>query len=222
MSPEEFASHPYAVFHTSHLPESQVLDVDSRSKFGSKGIHLGTEQAALERHNVTAAMSNQAPGRTMDARMHTFWHKPESPWTVDHPISDDQANSHETFDFVKNPYYKNTGEDAGSLSLLAVDSSKLKKHSDYVREAISAGKEDEIHPMTRARYDAGALDSHFQPISDTWAKTDPRHVPYQPTLMEETTKSAANWSKTRMIKPEKSTRGPNAQRIREQLRKDGQ
>lgn len=55
--------------------------------------------------------------------------------------------------------YKNTGEDRGSLAISVGDTSRLKTHGDYVREAISQGKGDEVHPKTMAMFKAGHLDN---------------------------------------------------------------
>lgn len=54
--------------------------------------------------------------------------------------------------------YKNSGEDRGSLSLSVAKPSRLKTQGDYVREAISQGKGDEVHPKTMAMFKAGHLD----------------------------------------------------------------
>ena len=80
MSPEEFASHPFAVFHTTHLPTEKVLDAGSRF---DPGIHLGTDIAASQRHLVTGnkSMTSFINGKivephTQPATMHVFHHDP--------------------------------------------------------------------------------------------------------------------------------------------------
>ena len=73
MSPEEFASHPYAVFHSSHLDPRDVqnkefhqvvlnsdgedVNESRRNEFGN-AIHVGTEQAALENHLRSGSPDN--------------------------------------------------------------------------------------------------------------------------------------------------------------------
>jgi hypothetical protein len=55
-------------------------------------------------------------------------------------------------------FYKNHGEDAGSISISVADTSRLKSHGDYVREAIMNGKGDEVHPVTMHMFKEGRLD----------------------------------------------------------------
>jgi hypothetical protein len=55
-------------------------------------------------------------------------------------------------------FYKNTGEDDGSVSISIADTSRLKSHGDYVRNAIANGKGDEVHPVTMQMYKEGRLD----------------------------------------------------------------
>jgi hypothetical protein len=161
MSPEEFASHPFAVFHTTHLPTEKVLDADSRF---DPGIHLGTDIAASQRHLVTGnkSMTSLTNGKivephTQPATMHVFHHDPGE--KLNRIVSDAAANNRggSIEKQKRNVYYNNSYEDRGNLSLVVHDTSRLKSQHDFVSKAISEGKEGEVHPYTLKLYNSGSL-----------------------------------------------------------------
>jgi len=153
MSPEEFASHPFAVFHSTHLPAEDVKDPYARS---SPGIHLGTDRAATQRHLVTGSVVPR--GYTQNASMHVFHHDPGErvQRTTDDVANNYRGNPART---KANAYYENEHEDKGSLSLVVHDPSRLKSHHDYVQQAIKEGKEGEVHPYTMQLYKSGSLNA---------------------------------------------------------------
>ena len=153
MSPEEFASHPFAVFHSTHLPAEDVRDPHARS---SPGIHLGTDRAATQRHLVTGLMVSQP--YTRNASMHVFHHDPGDrvQRTTDNVANEYTGNPSRR---KLNSYYENEHEDKGSLSLVVHDPSRLKSQHDYVVEAIKQGKGDEVHPYTMQLYKSGSLEA---------------------------------------------------------------
>jgi len=161
MSPEEFASHPFAVFHTTHLPTEKVLDAGSRF---DPGIHLGTDIAASQRHLVTGnkSMTSFTNGKivephTQPATMHVFHHDPGE--KLNRIVSDAAANNRggSIEKQKRNVYYNNSYEDRGNLSLVVHDTSRLKSQHDFVSKAISEGKEGEVHPYTLKLYNSGSL-----------------------------------------------------------------
>jgi len=167
MSPEEFASHPFAVFHTTHLPTEKVLDAGSRF---DPGIHLGTDIAASQRHLVTGKQlitsgqslhksltSSKNEKITQPATMHVFHHDPGE--KLNRIVSDAAANKRggSIEKQKRNVYYNNSHEDAGNLSLVVHDTSRLKSQHDFVSKAISEGKEGEVHPYTLKLYNSGSL-----------------------------------------------------------------
>jgi hypothetical protein len=160
MTPEEFSAHPYAVFRSTHLPEGQELDT-SKSFFPGGGVHLGTEQAALDRHRATSfkpAYNEQYEDPrsnrqfSADARLHTYWHKP----TEEH-VTKLGRDSEENDAAPGTRYYENKYEDPGNISLVTTETARLKTHSDYVRAAIKRGKGHEVPGKTMEMYRQGAL-----------------------------------------------------------------
>lgn len=160
MTPEQFAAHPYAVFRSTHLPEGQELDT-SKSFFPGGGIHLGTEQAALDRHRATSFRpayeeqydSPQTSRRfSSDARLYTYWHKPEQ----EH-VENLGRDSEENDSTPGTRYYQNKYEDPGNISLVTTETDRLKTHADYVRKAIQSGKGHEVPAKTMEMYRQGAL-----------------------------------------------------------------
>jgi hypothetical protein len=161
MTPEQFSAHPYAVFRSTHLPEGQELDT-SKSFLPGGGVHLGTEQAALDRHRATSfkpAYNEQYEDPrsnrnfNSDARMYTYWHKP----TEEH-LTNLGRDSEENDLAPGTRYYQNKYEDPGSHSLVTTETSRLKTHGDYVRKAIKSGKGHEVPSQTMEMYRQGALD----------------------------------------------------------------
>ena len=165
MSPEEFAAHPSAVFHTTHLDLNEgerVLDMKSRKESYDKNmgfsphIHVGTEQAAIENASRTQLSQRYRP-----TRLHTFWYTAQKrdPFTVRKdgiPFNGEQTHDDHNYGAV---VYANAGEDRGSVSISVADPSRLKNQSHFVREAIAAGKMHEIHPRTWALFNNGTLDN---------------------------------------------------------------
>lgn len=224
MSPDEFAAHPYAVFSSSHVPADEFW---TKPRFAKTDIlHFGTEQAALDRHRHTAVRpSTPEKQRTPDARMHVFWHVPES---EDLPMGEDSIENDMT---PGTRYYQNKHEDRGSLSMASNEPEKFKRQADYVREAISAGKGKEVHPVTKAMYDQGVLDKGtYLPISHTQQFTKPITDVYSAltTMDIPEGEDKAEWVKSGfgfdMMRPEErpkiGTRGPNLEKIKNQVRKD--
>lgn len=164
MTPEEFASHPFAVFHSTHLPADQVKDPDARTH---PGIHLGTERAASQRHLTTG---KPFPGLNLKTGMYSYDSTPASMHVFHHDpgqrvfiTSDDRAN--DWYGSIRkgkrNAYYSNDTEDRGSLSLVVHNPSRLKSQHDYVEEAIKQGKGEEVHPHTMKLYKQGVLKKGF-------------------------------------------------------------
>ena len=92
MSPDEFAAHPAAIFHSTYLPDEDVFNVSKRSpvinseitsfkgtdKEGNpvtlrpiKKVHLGTFHAALQ---ITGIRNS---GDDKPSTIHTFWQTPK-------------------------------------------------------------------------------------------------------------------------------------------------
>jgi len=165
MSPEEFAAAPTAVFHTSHLAPEDVKNMELRKRNAEVGgamsphIHVGSEQAALE--NSMRTESN--PDITTPARMHVFWYQAQKrdPFTV-HGDGNVYTRRGEEYIHDDHPFpalfYANKGEDYDSTSISVADPTRLKSQSDFVRDAIAAGKADEVHPITMAMFKEGHLD----------------------------------------------------------------
>jgi hypothetical protein len=160
MSPDEFASHPYAVFHSTHLDEPDLFN--SEKRFGkSSVVHFGTLQAALDRHAITEDPANRGiegrdadlSGHKEDARLHVFWHKPESLAVG----RDTSKNDYEP----GTRYYRNEVENAGSISLATSERDSVKSQHEYVTDAISQGKAHEVHPATMDMYKRGLLKKGF-------------------------------------------------------------
>lgn len=189
MSPEEFASHPYAVFHSSHLDPKAVQQgvftseaIKSptaprvSSKFG-RAVHMGTEQAAVENHK-RSGMNQWLEDYTPTSHIHTFWHIPQEASTGGEipVVSDTEANTawHTTRggfrgdDKTGNEYYENATEDKGSPSIAIRDDSRLRSQADFVRKAISEGRGHEVHPETMRRYNEGTLGFREATLDSTW------------------------------------------------------
>jgi len=248
MTPEEFAAHPYAVFHSSHLPTDAVLNPEKRPYGG--GIHVGTEQAALERHVATSSRDNIErhtvgdPRMKSDGRLHTFWHAPTG-HQLSEVISDWQANNR---DPKEGPaYYKNDMEDRGSTSLVTNQPESLKTHGEYVRQAIKAKKGHEVPAKTIEMYRQGALDkgawlprstslAHTTPyggFTDSSLREDFQSIP-EPLDIPHSSKFSEkelddfhghdDWwwhGANPEPRPRVSNNGPNIERMRAQLEQDG-
>jgi hypothetical protein len=173
LSPEAFEAHPYAVFHGSHYGPME-LNSQSLNTNGKFIRHYGTLHSAIERlsHSLYKGSS------TGTNHIYSYWNVPTSEnFTKDNQldtIDDNGANiAHKAYTDTRAPensdeqklsedlskkgsmYYTNSVEDPDSLSLVSIN--KLKTQSDYVREAIAQGRENEVHPRTRAEYYAGTL-----------------------------------------------------------------
>jgi hypothetical protein len=156
MTPTEFANHPYAVFHSTHLDEPDLFNPEKR--FGkSPVVHFGTLQSALDRHAVTENPANrgiegqEVDPRThrTDARLHVFWHKPASLEVgYDSTMNDYTPGTR---------YYRNLHEDPNSISLATSERGSIKSQHEYVAEAIAQGKANEVHPATMDMYKRGLL-----------------------------------------------------------------
>jgi hypothetical protein len=171
MTPDEFAAHPYAVFHTS---EHQHL-----IRRGGE-MHAGTLQAALERSSDQAGPYNPYA----DRYLHTMWAVPTMRETAIRFRDPDftsynkpnikkkeeqypPAYSRELEDeaIVGYPhedgglgYYTNVHEDQGHVSVLTSNPQKrFKTQAEYVEQAIREGKEKDVHPLTLALYKKGTL-----------------------------------------------------------------
>jgi len=84
MTPDEFDSHPYAVFHASRASARELAErpfVGGTDSWGSRydpevqPLHAGTERAALERA-ASGFYSGDDHGRNSPWKMHTFWAVP--------------------------------------------------------------------------------------------------------------------------------------------------
>jgi hypothetical protein len=163
MSPEEFLDSPDIFFHATNRPVEQW-----KSKKNTQ-VHVGSYRAASER---SMDVENTRAG---------FYATPSGPTTmiagkispkakIDSRVySDSEANiGHPAYNvapfegqiepnFKKVVFYPNNAEDNSSLSAVLPNASLLKTHADYVTEAISKGKADEVHPKTMAMYKAGVL-----------------------------------------------------------------
>jgi len=220
MSPDEFAAHPYAVFSSSHVDPEKFW---TQPRFGGTDVlHFGTEQSALERHRATSTQPpREGRARTKDARMHVFWHVPES---EDLSVGvDNTANDFEP----GTRYYQNAVEDTGSLSMASNESEKFKRQGDYVREAIAAGRGHEIPAITRGMYEQGLLDrGTYLPISHTMKYVRPvgvQSIALPLGSPDDIPEGFPNgWGK-RVISPRPfkvSDNGPSLERIKNQVRKD--
>lgn len=177
MTPEEFAAHPYAVFRSTHLPEGQELDT-SKSFWPGGGVHLGTEQAALDRHRATSFKPNfednyetpkAGPKFSSNARLYTYWHKPE-----EEHVTKLGVDSEENDVTPGTRYYTNKYEDPGNLSMVTTETDRLKTHSDYVRAAIKRGKGHEVPGKTMEMYRQGTLGrGAYLPRAHTEQFTEP-------------------------------------------------
>lgn len=176
MTPDQFANHPHAVFHTTHLADP--FDRDYTAEDGSeapKAIHVGTYAAALERHGTTGKKSEAQEGWTRDANLHV-WHATPAANSLPREVTDATANLGKkdleyrlNQSIPKTLYYQNMVESPGSTSAL-VATDHLKSQHDYVTAAIANGKGDEVPASTMARYKAGNLSVWKQPIQDSIAK----------------------------------------------------
>jgi hypothetical protein len=153
MTPEQFSSHPYAVFRGSTSDPRDTQNKNIRlSKSGGNAAHFGTQQAALKALNAKwHKFSENQP------YLHTFWHVPKPEELT--LVSDREANSPTA---TSNQYYTNEIEDRGSLSLALRNFNGLKSHSDFVKEAIQRGKTSEIPKETLESYTSGTLG--FRPV----------------------------------------------------------
>ena len=161
MTPTEFANHPYAVFHGSDVAMQSVRESNPQ-------IHVGSDAAAIQRGGT------RNWGSTSTAALNTLWHVPENVPNATRVYNEGPAHATSTeYSItpgssapskesrrpagVKNVYYKNDFEDAGSTSLSIQDASRLKSQSDFVEDAIRNGKANEVHPLTMAKHIAGTL-----------------------------------------------------------------
>ena len=185
MSPDEFASHPYAVFHSSHLSPEHVhqgafdrnavrsmrygelrtederpddFDDENPDRFGD-AVHLGTEQAVTDRARFTVLHTGDDPKFTTKAYHHVFWYTPHHGTTEHEPSTDRDANNPYDEDGNKDydEYYTNTVEDPGHISVAVRNLSQIASQADFVRKAIAEGKTSEVHPETLRRYRSGTL-----------------------------------------------------------------
>lgn len=150
----------------------------------SPAIHVGSEQAALENAARTVDRYDEGILKNEPARLHVFHYiaqpgdstrvhddgisyvkpgrslrsmVPASAYNSTYNLDTENEYTHDLHD-MPGLLYKNAAEDKGSVSVSINDPSRLKSHGDYVREAIAAGKGDEVHHKTMAMYKAGALD----------------------------------------------------------------
>lgn len=186
MSPEEFAAHPAAVFHSTYLPDTDLFDLSKRNpssaggSFSSNGqplpvvkkMHLGTLQAALENMMQSAGRPEQY------GTIHTFWQVPRvsadtrnlklsDMYKLDQPVGESPAEAEYHRNNPENvahyapgsQYYHNQNEDEGRPSF-ATDKPlhTLASQEEYVQAALVSGvPESHIHPRTLAQYKAGTL-----------------------------------------------------------------
>lgn len=248
MTPEQFAAHPYAVFRSTHLPEGQELDT-SKSFWPGGGVHLGTEQAALDRHRATSFRPNyeghysKGDEYSSDARLYTYWHKPD-----EEHLNNIARDSEENDIQPGTRYYSNKYEDPGKISLVTTETNRLKTHSDYVKEAISRGKGHEVPAKTMEMYRQGALgrgawlprahtEQFTQPASEEEnygykqgrSYASPINLPHKDSSGQVFSEKDINdfhgedgWynSMGRENNPRVSENGPDIHRLREQLAKD--
>lgn len=201
MSPDEFASHPYAVFHSNHLdPElvqqgqfrhqtiyGEPLDSESHLDEFGHAVHMGTEQAAMENHLRTAnSKTTYVPDhlRSTTAHHHVFWYVPYASETKK-VVSDEEANDgyvHEdylgeggvSFPKDRSEYYRNDVEDPGHVSLAVRNEHRLRSQSDFVKQAIFQGRGHEVHPETMRQYQAGTLGVREVPLDRLMSEMYPQ------------------------------------------------
>lgn len=167
MSPEEFANHPLALFHSttgrSNLHERRLP---------TQPMHLGTRQAALHRRAIGGSAGE----------LYTFHDEPviEGPESVSPKVTLQDATTNHLYGRARrllgpsqveesrklpsadrapvSGYYTNLVEHPGSISVVRTHpTSELVSHHEAVRRAISDGKESEVHPVTLRLYHEGAL-----------------------------------------------------------------
>lgn len=187
MSPEEFAAHPYAVFHGTTRPEA-VLDRYGNRYDPETGeyqerppMHAGTKRAAVDRVRHTSVTQPKEDDETWStvghpAKIYTMWAIPKKKELgikyvdelhaggrkidPDTGLANIETVGHNEDDAANTlGYYRNAAEDARSISTATrAPEQRYKLQSDYVREAVKAGKENEVHPHTLALYNQGKLD----------------------------------------------------------------
>lgn len=238
MSPDEFAEHPYAVFHSSHRGPQSVQDLHdfgfTKHEYGS-AFHFGSEQAAMDRSYAT--MENSRQGIHEDppspVHHHVFWYLPTGYEASAPTVSDEEANKpeyeHEDEHGDTEPinkdyseYYTNAGEDFGSTSVAVRNEHRLRSHRDFVKQAIAQGKSHEIHPETMRQYQTGRLGilRSFTPDNiDEFADSQKLRRVEQPHLdLSEVTPLP----QTALGRSNAFTRAPNIQKIRDRRKLDVQ
>ena len=189
MSPEEFAAHPYAVFHGTTSPDSvtdrrhEKLDVNT-GELRPAVMHAGTKQSAVDRIRHKYFLTSFDPETALSdrqgnpAKVYTMWAIPKKKeigvnyadslaTNHDDPYPHDIYTGRPSIEIIgrtgddKNKslgYYRNEAEDKGSVSLgTRRPDVRFKLQAEYVKEAIDAGKENEVHPRTLALYKQGHL-----------------------------------------------------------------
>lgn len=184
MSPEEFANHPLAVYHSA--PPSRVRTLasvedvnfdeyragnlhDAEDRDATRPMHVGTRRAAMHRAGARGSITAQ--------NMYVF-HTKTDPTNTDVSLSDHvlthkadrainllgkkeykRASRLPSADFEEDAgYYHNMVEDPGSASALVLNPhADLTSHHDAVDRAVKAGKANEVHPLTMHLYKSGAL-----------------------------------------------------------------
>lgn len=168
MSPDQFANDPDTYFHSSFYKDPKT----KTSQF--RGLHLGSEQAALERvankgnHDGWARdaeladpeVDPQAPSRVR-AAIHRYNLRDVGVARLDSPVEDEEANDLDRAPYIRPTAYSNFAEDVDAPSVVVDNPSHMRSHAEIVSAALAKGADkSKMHPHTRLLYDAGILDTH--------------------------------------------------------------
>ena len=166
MSPEQFREHAY-----THMDWSPTVN----PRISGEGYHAGSEAAAFHRvsgrkfntdmnesDEVAEAREDGQVDQRTAFRAHVLPRPQDMENTPTSTVPDEGSwLRHRTA--PRGTYYRNEYEDPGSVSVV-LPPHAVRTHADHVREAISAGKESEVHPRTLALYKSGNL-STPEPVS---------------------------------------------------------
>lgn len=168
MSPEEFAEHPLAVYHSTALAGNL-----HERRHAATPMHLGTRRAAEHRranvgypgelftfHDVP---SFSGPAETLDPKvtlrdatahqLHSRARRLVGPERAEQDLALPSADH-----AYLSGHYTNLVEHPGSISAVRTfPANEIMSHHEAVRRALDAGKESEVHPVTLKMYREGKL-----------------------------------------------------------------
>lgn len=177
MTPEEFASHPLTVFHSSkgnfatpNEPEYPgYRNLHNKESLSTRPMHVGTRRAAIHRAGARSSSDEQdlyafhtAPRPALTKTTladHVLGHKAERAIDMLGKEKYLKEASLPSADWEEETgYYHNIVEDPGSVSaVIKSPRGELTSHHEAVAKAIAAGKIDEVHPLTLHMYKSGQL-----------------------------------------------------------------